>query len=55
MVGRVIGQFICREVKKTGWTYKATDREKAQQNWINLINKLGGDAAFTTGELKWRD
>lgn len=50
MTGKLIGQFYCREVKHGGWRYTGTDREKAQLNWIDLINRLGGDAAFTTGE-----
>ena len=49
-IGRVIGQFISREAKHAEWKYTATEREQAQLRWIELINSLGGDACFTTGE-----
>ena len=49
-VGTVIGQFVSREVKAAGWTYRGTDREVAQLNWATLVNTLGGDAAFATAE-----
>jgi hypothetical protein len=48
-VGMIIGQFISREVKKPGWRYSNTDRERAQSAWAELILSLGGDACFTTG------
>lgn len=49
-VGKLIGQFLSREVKAGGWRYKGTEREIAQLNWANLINSLGGDASFATAE-----
>jgi len=49
-VGRVLGVFVSREVKRPGWRYSGTEREAAQAAWRDLINHLGGDAAFTTGE-----
>ena len=48
-VGQTIGQFVAREIKAPNWKYKDTDRERAQRNFIDLINGLGGDASFTTG------
>ena len=49
MVGRTIGQFVSREAKRAGWKWSGTDREVAQLAWADLVNSLGGDAAFTTG------
>jgi hypothetical protein len=48
-VGTVIAQFTSREIKKPGWKYTGTEREKAQLNWANMVNSLGGNAAFATG------
>lgn len=48
-VGRIIGQFVSREVKKQGWTYSGDDHEKAQLAWANFVIAKGGDAAFCTG------
>lgn len=45
-IGRVIGQFVSREVKHGKWRYSGTPREVAQMNWINIVNLLGGDACF---------
>lgn len=49
-VGLIIGQFIARETKKGGWVYKGTDREIAQLKFMQIVNSMGGDAQFTTGE-----
>lgn len=48
-VGRVIGQFVSREVKKEGWRFCGDKHETAQQNWMNFVLSKGGDAAFVTG------
>ncbi len=51
-VGHVIGQFVSREVKHEGWEPgEDAAREEPQTRWAMLINSLGGDAKFTTGEL----
>ena len=50
MVGGVFGLFVAREVKRGGWHYTGTAREKAQLNFLSLVAAMGGDARFTTGE-----
>ena len=45
-VGRTLGVFTSIEVKRGGWKYKGTLREKAQLKWIELITLFGGIAKF---------
>lgn len=49
-VGHTIGQFVSRECKRPGWSYKGGEHEEAQLNWLMLVTRYGGDAKFTTGE-----
>lgn len=48
-VGRYIGQFVSREVKRSDWRYSGTEEEQAQGKWATLINEQGGDARIVTG------
>ncbi len=50
-LGRTIGQFVALEVKRSGWKFKGTKREQAQQRFLALIASNGGHARFSTGEL----
>lgn len=50
-VGRVIGQFVSREVKHEGWKWSGDKHELAQLAWADFVVSKGGDAAIDT---KWR-
>lgn len=45
-VGRVIGQFVSREVKHEGWKWTGSAREQAQMAWAKFVVSKGGDAAI---------
>ena len=47
---KTYGVFTSIEVKKEGWTYKGTDRERAQLAWITLVTAMGGIAKFATSK-----
>jgi hypothetical protein len=51
MVGKVIGQFVAIECKEEAWKFSENDeRAKAQLNFINIVNNLGGYALFCNNE-----
>lgn len=52
MVGRVVGQFVSIECKREGWKYNPNDQHQvAQARWAEIVNKLGGYAIFSVGNL----
>lgn len=51
-VGSVIGQFGSAEAKRPGWVYTGRGREEGQATWGALIQRSGGYATFSTGELQ---
>lgn len=52
MIGQKIGRFYAREAKPEDWCYKGTDREIAQKKFIDKVNDMGGNAAFTNGTIE---
>jgi hypothetical protein len=48
-VGRMVGVFTAREIKRASWTYAGTERERAQLAFLKLVTAFGGDACFATG------
>ncbi len=52
MVGTTIGQFSAIESKRPGWQYKDTEHERAQAAFLALVQRLGGFATFSTGEVE---
>lgn len=48
-IGLTAGIFVAREMKKPGWKYTGTARERAQLNFLEFVAARGGDASFCTG------
>lgn len=48
-LGRTLGQFVALECKRPGWTFRGTERERAQERFLALVAAHGGHARFTTG------
>lgn len=47
MIGKTIGQFVAREVKRPEWVYNPDHpAQAAQAAWLTLIRRKGGDACF---------
>lgn len=49
-VGARFAQFVSRECKHVGWTWKGDEHEMAQLAWGMLVTAAGGDAQFVAGE-----
>lgn len=50
MVGTTLGQFVGREIKKSGWQYKGNEHEQAQLRFGEIVTSLGGDFKFWNGD-----
>lgn len=50
MIGKMIGRFLSREIKKADWVWKGTPEEEAQLRWATFINSKGGNAAIVNFE-----
>lgn len=48
MVGMHLGFFTAVECKPEGWKYSGTEREEAQNNFLNLVRLHGGFAGFAS-------
>lgn len=51
-VGTTIAQFGSIETKRPGWKYTGKGQEAGQAAWLTLIRKVGGFAAFSTGDIE---
>lgn len=47
-VGRTVAIFTAIEAKREDWIYSGTDHERAQLNFITMVQSLGGYAGFAT-------
>lgn len=48
------GRFISIEVKRPGWVWSGSPRERAQLAWGKLIMSMGGIFKFATKQEDWR-
>lgn len=46
MVGMKLAVFFALETKEEGWTFKGTDREEGQKNFIDYVLSRGGKGGF---------
>lgn len=51
MVGSTLGQFVAIETKEGDWTWRGTEREQAQQRFLELVNTHGGFGVFANGPI----
>jgi hypothetical protein len=49
-VGKIVGVFTAYEVKKPGWNFTGTKREKAQERFLQLVVAMGGIGKFINCE-----
>ena len=48
MVGTRVGIFTAKETKTPGWHYTGTDREVAQQRYLDIVVGCGGIGVFVS-------
>jgi hypothetical protein len=48
------GRFVAVECKAPGWIGVRTERERAQENFINLVRQCGGIAGFVRSIEEFR-
>lgn len=47
-IGMRLGVFMSSELKEPNWRGPRNKHERAQENWINLINQNGGRGGFVS-------
>jgi len=54
MVGKTIGVFTAAEIKKEGWRFCNSPRERAQQKFIDWVRESGGIGMFASSVEDFR-
>lgn len=52
-VGTSVAVFAAFEVKKPGWVYRRTERERAQLRYMNLVRMAGGCTGFVRSSAEF--
>lgn len=54
MIGHTVAVLTVVEVKKQGWRYSATKKNRAQLNFINWVRSNGGVGCFAQSVFDYR-